>query len=333
MPLLPRRLVVLILIPCLLLVAGTVGYSVLERWPLFDSLYMTVITLTTVGYGEVKPLSVNGRIFTMLLLLGGVFTLVYASTELIRTIVSGELRTILGRGRMARDLANLKDHLIVCGYGRMGQLVCSVFSRQAVPFVVIDRHPNTLADFEMAHGVALPGDATSDALLQQAGIARARALVTVVQSDADNLYITMSARLLNEKLTIIARAENDVAEKKLLRAGANRVVSPYVIGGMRVASAVLRPNVVDFIELATRTEHLDLQLEESQIGPKSPLAGNSLRDSRIRQEQGVIIVAIKKAAGKMLFNPAAAAVMEVGDILITLGPRDQLDQLDLLARG
>jgi voltage-gated potassium channel len=329
----PRRLLLLILIPALLIAVGTVGYTLIERWSLFDALYMTVTTLTTVGYGAVHELSVAGKIFTMLLLLGGVSTLIYAVTELIRFSVSGDLQIMLGRKRMARDLAKLHGHMIVCGYGRMGRLVCQEFSNHGIPFVAIDRDAGLFAELDMPHGLALTGDATSDALLQEAGVARARAVVTVVSADADNLYITMSARLLNDQLVIVARAENEAAEKKLVRAGATRVVSPYVIGGVRMANAVLRPNVVDFVELATRTEHLELQLEEARIAPGSRLTGITLQASRLRQEQGVIIVAIKKAAGHMVFNPPADTVIEAGDILITLGHRIQLDRLDTLARG
>jgi voltage-gated potassium channel len=183
----------------------------------------------------------------------------------------------------------------------------------------------------MPHGVALVGDATADEVLKHAGIDRARALVTVMASDAANLYTTMSARLLNAKLFIVARVEASQAEQKLLRAGANRVVSPYQIGGSRVAQAVLRPTVVDFIELATRAEHIELQLEETQIHPKSPLAGNNLKDSRLRSELKIIIVAIKKSAGHMLFNPAPDTLLEAGDILLAIGHKDQLQQLETLA--
>jgi voltage-gated potassium channel len=330
---LPRRLVVLLLVPFLLILIGTLGYGLIEGWSLFDSLYMTVITLSTVGYAETHELSWAGRAFTMLLILGGVSTLVYASTEFIRSIVSGEVRSVLGRQMMEHTLAELKNHIIICGFGRMGRLVCKEFSAEKIPFVVIDRTPAAIEDFEMPHGIALHGDATSDELLQRAGVSRARALVTVVASDADNLYITMSARLLNDKLFIVARAENDVAEQKLMRTGANRVVAPYLIGGSRVAQAVLRPNVVEFIELATRTEHLELQLGESQIARESRLAGASLKDSRLRQEQGVIIVAIKRASGEMVYNPPGDTLMQAGDILITLGHRGQLDRLEALARG
>jgi voltage-gated potassium channel len=330
---LPRQFLLMLLIPVLLLVAGTVGYQILEGLSAFDALYLTVITLTTVGYGDIHPHTAAGRTFTMFLLLGGVFTLLYAATEIIRGIVSGELRTALGRQRMERNLAGLRNHLIVCGYGRMGHLVGAHFAAGGLPFVVIDNQAESLADFQVPHGLALHGDATSDEVLRRAGVERARALITVTTSDADNLYITMSARLLNARLFIVARAEDERAEQKLLRAGADRVVSPYAIGGARMAQAVLRPTVVDFLELATRTEHLALQIEEVQIVAGSRLAGTTLRDSQVRQDLGIMIVAIKKAAGEMLFNPPPDAAMQPGDILITLGPRPQLDRLERLARG
>jgi voltage-gated potassium channel len=331
---LPRRYLLVMLVPAILLVAGTLGYWLLEDCSAFDAFYMTVITLTTVGYGEVpSPLSARGRLFTIFLLLGGVFTLFWAAGEMIRAIVSGEMHGILGRLRMERSLAELEDHLIVCGFGRMGSLVCREFSQQGLPFVVIDNDEELLRDFDLPHGIALLGDASSDEMLRKAGVERARALVTVAGSDADNLYITMSARLLNEKLFIVARAEEDHAEQKLLRAGANRVVSPYVIGGSRVAQAVLRPTVVDFIELATRTEHFELQIEETLIAAGSKLVGQTLRDSLLHKKYGIFIVAIKKASGQMVYNPPGDTVLEVGDTLIALGHREQLDELDRQAAG
>jgi voltage-gated potassium channel len=330
---LPRRYLLLLLVPTFLVGGGTLGYYFIEEdYSLFDALYMTVITLTTVGYGEVHPLSLRGRAFTIFLLLGGVFTLFYVATEMIRGIISGEVQGHLGRRRMERSLAKLENHLIICGYGRMGKLVCREFSRQGLAFVVIDRREEVLRDFDLANGIALNGDATSDEVLRRAGVERARALVTTTASDADNLYVTMSARLLNERLFIVARAEGEPAEQKLLRAGANRVVAPYAIGGFRVAQAVLRPTVLDFIELATRTEHLDLQIEETRVAPGSRLAGVTLRDSTMRQELGIIVVAIKKEAGHVIYNPTGDAVMEAGDTLIALGRRPQLDQLEALAR-
>ncbi len=330
---LPRRFLLFLVVPGLLFLGGTLGFYRLEGWSLFDSLYCTVITLTTIGYGDLAPVTRGGRVFAMLLALGGVFTLFFLGAEFIRAIVGGEIQTLLGRRRMERALNRLNGHLVVCGYGRMGRLVCREFSSQGLAFVVIDREPDTLVDFGLAHGIPLVGDATLDETLQQAGVLRARALVSVAPSDADNLLIAMSARLLNEKLFIVARAEQEQTGQKLLRAGANRVVSPYVLSGIRVAQAVLRPTVVDFIDLATRTEHLDLQIEETRVSPQSPLAGQAVRDSQVREEYGVIVVAIKKPDGRMLYNPPGDTVLQADDILIVLGPRRQLSRLDALASG
>ncbi len=331
-PVLPRLLLLKILVPVGLVLVGTLGYWLIETdYDLFDALYMTVITLSTIGYGETHQLSRAGRWFTIFLIVGGVFTFFYAVTDIIRTVVSGELRGFWGKQQMEHQLAHLKNHVIVCGYGRVGQLVCQEFRREHVPFVIIDKNADALKDFNLEFGIALPGDATSDDLLKRAGIERARGLVTVMHSDADNLFTTMSARLLCPKLFIVSRVEGAPSEQKLLRAGANRVVSPYHIGGNRVAQALLRPTVVDFIELATRTEHIELQMEEARIGAASPLAGRSLRDSHLRAELKVIIVAIKKPTGKMMFNPEPDVVLEAGDIVVAMGSREQLARLEALA--
>jgi voltage-gated potassium channel len=324
-----HRIVLLMLIPAVLVGGGTFGYWAIEdKYSLFDSLYMTVITLTTVGYEEVHTLSTAGRVFTIFLLLGGVFTFFFTTTEVIRAVVSGEVQEVFGRQRMERNLAEMKDHVIICGFGRMGRSICQEFSKNSYPFVLIDRSPENLANVSLEHGLTLPGDASDDEVLKHAGISRARALVTVAGSDADNLYVTLSARLLNDKIFIVARAETEAAEAKLKRAGANRVVSPYSLGGSRVAHAVLRPNVVDYLDLATASEFYDLQIEELVIGPASELDGVSLRDSRIHLELGIMVVAIKKAAGGMIFNPPGDARMEGGDTLIALGRRGEIDRLE-----
>jgi voltage-gated potassium channel len=327
-----RRLLFPVLVLVVLLAGGALGYRMLGGWGWLDALYMTVITITTVGFEEVRPLGTSGRLFTMALALGGVFTAFYAAAELIRAVVTGEIRTVLGRQRMENLLAQLHDHLVVCGFGRMGRLVCEEFSAAGLPFVVVDRNPGVLEDFSIPRGIPLSGDATADDVLRQAGIEKARALVTAAASDADNLYVTMSARFLNEKLFIVARAESESAERKLLRAGANRVVSPYSIGGHRVAQAVLRPNAMEFLELATRSAHLELQIEETELRGGSPLVGHSLKTSPVRSELGIIVVAIKKPDGKMVFNPTPETVLEARDVLITLGHRQQLDRLETMAR-
>lgn len=331
--LLPFRLVLALSVPVVLLGIGTTGYQMIEGWPWFDALYMTVITLTTVGYGETHPLSPQGQAFTMVLLLFGVFSLFYFATEFIRAAVSGEIRGTVEKHLMERQLAELRNHLIVCGFGRMGRLVCLEFAQEKIPFVVIERSSELLQDFNIPLGIPLEGDATVDDVLRKAGIDRARALVTVVASNADNLYITMSARLLNDQIFIVARAVEQESEQKLLRAGANRVVSPYVIGGSRVAQAVLRPNVVDFIELATRTAHVELQIEEMTLVAGCPLQGANLRDSRLRQNLGIIILAIKRASAEMIFNPPPDTILTVGDTLIAIGDRARLKDLEHLAEA
>ena len=331
---LTRRHLILFLLPVVLLAVGTLGYTILEpEYSVFDALYMTVITLTTVGYAEVHPLSTSGKAFTILLLLVGTFTLFYTATEIIRTVISGEVQHIYGRELMARNLAALHEHYIVVGYGRMGKHVCHEFSRQGKPFVLIEKDAKLLEGFAVKHGLTVVGDATSDEILRLAGVERATALVTVVPHDAENLYITMSARLLNDKLFIVARAEAEQTEAKLRRAGADRVVAPHALGGSKIAQAVMRPNVLDFMELATQTEHLEFQIEETLIGPRSKLAGTSLTSSRLRQDFGLIIVAIKKDQGEMIYTPTSETILEAGDTLIALGRRAQLDQLETLAGG
>ena len=258
----------------------------MEGWGWFDALYMTAITITTVGFLEVHPMGAGGRVFTMALALGGVFTAFYAAAEFIRALVTGEIGTILGRQRMETRLEKLDGHFVVCGFGRMGRLVAEEFSSAGLPFVVVDRDEKVLVGFDIPHGIPLVGDATADDVLRRAGVERARALVTAAASDADNVFITMSARLLNERLVIVARAEGEGAEVKLRRAGASRVVSPYSIGGHRVAQAVLRPNAMDFIELATRTGHLELQIEEVEVRaaerPRRPLGQGQPHPQRAR---------------------------------------------------
>lgn len=322
----PLHFAVAMLLPLVLVVVGTLGYVVVEGWSTLDSLYMTVITLTTVGYREVHEMTPGGQVFTMLLAMGGIYTLFYAAGSVIGMIVRGDLIEFLGRRRMQREVDKLHDHLIVCGFGRMGRLVCEQFQAAGVSFVVIDRNAELLQQDEHVLLITLPGDATSDETLERAGVRRARGLITVVASDADNLYITMSSRLLNDRLFIVARAEDERSEQKLLRAGANRVVSPYVIGGTRVAQAVLRPNVVDFLELATRTEHLELNIEEAQLVPASPLVGRTLNDDAFQHEK-LMIVAIKQTTGKMMFNPPKDTTLASGDVIIMLGGRQELDRL------
>jgi voltage-gated potassium channel len=321
-------------IPVALLGIGALGYKWIggPEWSWADAVYMSAITLTTVGYGEVHPLDGTGRAFTVLFLFGGVFLLFYSATETIRAVVSGQLRAILGREGMKHQLEAMRDHVVVCGFGRMGRLVCQEFDRQKVKYVLIDQD-ETMIDNWPHSGVPLPGDATADAILKQAGIERAKALVAVLPSDADNLYITLSARVLNPNLFIVARAELESSEQKLRRVGANQVVSPYVIGGHRVAQAVLRPTVGHFLDQAIRSTSTDYQIEEAIITKASPLCGKSLREADLRDTVGVVVVALRDSDGEIVFNPKGDSPLAAGNVIVVLGGREQLDALERLAAG
>jgi voltage-gated potassium channel len=306
---------------------GTVGYMLIEGWSLLDSLYMTVITLTTVGYEEVHVLSDKGRLFSIVLMISGIGSMFYALGVGARVLLEGELRYILGRKRLSKKIENLKNHYIICGFGRMGKIICSELMQNKAPFVVIEGDPEIVATMD-ADILALQGDATQDSVLKEAGIERAKGLISVLASDASNLYVVLSARGLNPNLNIVARASEEGAEQKLMRAGADNVVSPYFIGGIRIAHTILKPAVVDFIEFATKSGNLELQMEEVKVSAGSRINGQSLDQSGIRKDLGIIIVAIKRESGEMEFNPTSASVIREGDTLVAMGETKNLDALE-----
>ncbi len=302
---------------------GTVGYTLIEKWDVFDSLYMTIITLTTVGFQEVHALSKTGRAFTMVLVFTGVGTVLYALGAAARLVVEGEIREVFGRRKLVKKIEGLNNHYIICGYGRMGKIICSEMAENNAPFVVVEKSPEVLALMD-ENILALQGDSTQDHVLKAAGIEKARGLISVLSSDADNLYVVLSARGMNPGLIIVARASEEGAEKKLIRAGADSVVSPYYIGGLRIAHTVLKPAVVDFIEFATRSGNLELQIIEVRVNESSHFIDRSLDDCGIRKELGVIIVAIKREAGEMEFNPKSTSIIKKGDTLIAMGETKSL---------
>jgi voltage-gated potassium channel len=328
----PRRIRIAIFGISALQLVGTIGYPLIEGepWTLFDGFYMTAITLATIGYGEVHPLTQTGRMFTVILAYSGIFTLAYFAGEIVRMVIGGELQILLGRERMEVELSQISQHLIVCGYGRMGKIVCDELERQKQKYVVIDTGTMP-AEWNHSYGLWVQGNATEDDILRRASIERANAVITVVGSDADNLYITLSSRLINPKITIVARAEEEEAETKLRKVGANKVISPYLAGGHRAVQAVLRPTVLHFMEMATRPEFLDLQIEEVKVEPDSSLAGKSLRESRLSLELGVIVAGILRPNGEVLYGPQGDVVIEPGATLIAMGQRRQLDQVEILA--
>ena len=325
-----RHLKISMMVLLALVSLGVTGYMTIEGWSLLDSLYMTIITLGTVGFKEVHDLSSYGKMFTIGLIVFGVSVLGYIVGSLAQIMFEGQIQRIIGRKKVEKRIDSLQDHYIICGFGRIGQLICKEFAAKPIPFLVIEKHPEAHEKLHHEEYLHLRGDATEDETLLRAGIKRARGLISVVTSDTENVYITLTARGLNPDLYILARSGEEGSEIKLKRAGANKVVSPYVIGGGRMAQAILRPNVVDFIEIATGREHLELQMEEIMIPGASAFAGENLVSSGFRKETGTIIVGIKKVSGKMVFNPDSHAKLEGGDTLIVLGDPAAIQKLEEL---
>ena len=323
-----RLIFALIFITCVV-IAGSAGYMLIEGWNCLDSLYMTVITIASVGYKEIHDLSPNGRIFTIILIISGVGSVTYALTTIAKIVVEGEIQEIFGRKRLEKKIKELKNHYIVCGYGRMGRIICRELKEKDIKFVVIEKRPDTFGTGEET--LVLKGDATKDENLKEAGIEKAKGLISVLPTDAENLFVVLSARELNPKLFIVARAGEEGSEQKLLRAGADRVVSPYHIGGLRIAHTVLKPAVVDFIEFATKSGNIDLQMEEITVQHNSKLAGLTLDECGIGRDLGIIVVAIKKASGDMKFNPTFRTAIKAGDTLIALGEIPKLRALENMA--
>jgi voltage-gated potassium channel len=311
-----------------ILAGGTAGYMLIEGWNAWDAFYMTVTTVVTVGFGEIHPLSTAGRMFTVALIFGGVGTAFYTATLAATIIVEGGLHRRLQRRRGARMLEHIKDHFIVCGYGRIGSIIAAELHQQGVPVAVIERDPARVRQAIDRGWVALEADASREEVLTKAGIHRARGLITAVGTDAENVFTVLTARVMRPDLFIIARVESDDAEHKLRRAGADRVISPYQIGATQMVQTALRPAVVDFFHLATSSERLDLSMEQVHIKNDSPLANQTIVDAGIRQKFGVIVVGIKRAGGGMDFNPPPEAVMRSGDELVVLGRTENVKALE-----
>jgi voltage-gated potassium channel len=315
----------------LLIVAGTLGYHLIEGWPFFDGLYMTVITLATIGYGEVHELSRAGRYFTLCLIVVGVTAFGFLISNITQTLIETEIASVLGRRRLYKDISKLKGHYILCGAGRVGTRIADELRKKGVDFVVIERDEQVAERLLERGNLVLAGDATDEAVLEGANVRLARSLIAAASSDADNVYIVLTARGLNPELHIVARAIDQSAERQLRRAGANKVVSPILIGSHQMAQAALTPAVADFIELTTMTESLDLSFEQVRITPGSPLDGKKLKDSGIRAWHNTMVVAIIDQQGEMHFNPDGERTLQAGDLLIALGTRVGLAELAEIA--
>lgn len=310
-----------------LIAIGSVGFHAIEGWGLLESLYVTVMTLTTVGYGDFAPQSRTGMVFTVALVAVGVGTMLYTVGLVAQSMVEGRLMNLMGRGKMEKTIEKMSNHYIICGCGRIGMLIARELAAEKMPCVVVDNRPGVIQRLQEEGFVHFQGDATHDKSLIEAGIKRARGIVCVLPTDAQNLYVILTAKELNPDIWVLARSEEEQSERRLLRAGADRVISPYTLGGNRMAMAILRPAMLDFIEITTRRQSLELRMDELPIRERSPIIGKSLEESGIRQRYGLIIVAVKKDSGKMIFNPVAGYVIESGDKLIALGEEDNVTKL------
>ena len=324
-----RRLVYIALALLVVIAAGTVGYKLIggDEWSFLDALYMTVTTLSTVGFKEVHDLSATGRIFTILLVIGGVGVMFYSLGTIFQYFIEGQLTDIFEGRRMKEGIAKLKDHIIICGYGQVGREVALTFKGEGVPFVVIDQNQEAIAKADKDGHLYIQGNATRDDTLDEAGIQRARGLVAAVGSDADNIFITLSARGLRSDLLIIARAFAEESESKLKRAGADRVILPLRLGGRRLAMVALHPLVIDFVETTMHSRERDFVLEDVSIASGSPLAGMTIKQGQ-ETSGGAVILAVKKKGGNLLANPPQETLLEVGDEVVVMGTKQQLSSFE-----
>lgn len=315
------------------LLMGTTGFVLIEHCSAFDAFYMTLITISTVGYHETVPLGQAGRTFNSVLIFFGVTTLFFAIGVMAQTIIELELGEFFDKRRVKRMIDKLENHYIICGFGRVGRSAAWELKRSGAPFVVVDNSPEKVEAAVRAGMLAVQADSTHDQTLKDVGISRARGLLTALATDADNLFVILSAKTLNPNLHVAARVAEEEAEAKLRRAGADVVFAPYTNTGHRLAQALLRPHVFQFLDFATNSMGLDVGIEQVQVTERSEFAAKSLKQLQIRRDVGVIVLAIRRADGRMEFNPPAEAEIAGGDYLIVMGEPDGLRKLETLAAG
>lgn len=312
----------------LTIIVGTGGFVVIEGWEILDTLYMTIITLSTVGFKEMHTLSTGGRVFTIFLIFFGAFAAAFFIKSLAGMVLEGQLQAILGKRKMEKNVQKLKNHIIICGYGRVGRKVAQEFERRQEPFVIIERDQEMIPDARKHHFNFVVGNAADDDMLEHVGISRARAIVSTLPDDADNVYLALTARQINSALYIIARAETNLAKKKLIRAGADKVVCPHELGGTQMAMATLHPNIVDFMQLASVVPGAEqLGIEEVSIRSGGELTGKTIIEAAVKTKYDAIVIGLRKKSGELTFNPSGETRMIPGDILVVLGESDKLENL------
>ena len=309
---------------------GTVGFSVIDGYPVFDAFYMSLTTMTTVGYAEVHPLSHAGRVFNSFLIVFGVTTLFIAIGAMTQTIIELEFGDAIAKRRNKRMIDKLKDHYIICGFGRVGRGAASELRHAGVPFVVVDINPDRAERAMLAGMLAVAADSTHDETLRLVGIERARGLVAALATDADNLFVLLSAKGLNPNIYVSTRAAEEGAEAKMRRAGADAVFAPYAMTGHRLAQSLLRPHVVQFLDFTTKDVGEDIAIEQVRVSGSSEMVSRTIKEMQLRKEVGVIVMAIRKESGQMLFNPPAETAVQGGDYLIVMGRPGDLRALETL---
>ena len=310
-----------------LITFGTIGYMIIERLAFWDALYMTVITISTVGYREIVVPSRGGEIFTMLIIISGLATVVYVTTSVVELVLEGRLLEIMGRRKVLKELQDLTGHYIVCGYGRVGKQIAKECQARGTSVVIIEKDP-AVAEAAMADDfITVKGDAAEESVLRKAGLERASGLVTGLSSDADNLFVTMTARMIRPDVFIVGRCNSDETESKLYRAGADRAISPHNVGGRRMAALLLKPLVCDFLDVVTHGELVELTLEDISVEPGAAVTGRSLRDILVGDLKGIGILGLKRPKRDFVINPRGDTVLDSGDILIISGAPDQVKAL------
>jgi len=330
---LPRRLALIAIALVITLAFGMIGFILIEGYPPFDAFYMTLTTITTVGYGEIRALSHAGRIFNSFLIFFGVTVMLLAVGAMTQTVIELELNQFFGKRRIKNMIEKLEGHFIVCGYGRVGRGAADELKKTGVPFVVIDRSEDRVERAMKAGMLAVLADASRDEALRDVGIDRAKGLIATLSSDADNLFLILSAKALNSRLHLSARVDEEGSEQKMRRAGADFVFAPYNNTGHRMAQALLKPHVHQFINFATQGTDLDVGIEQVQISSRSSLVDRSLEEIGMREQMGVIVLAVRKATGSMQFNPPASTKICAGDHLIVMGESERLQKLEHLLTG
>jgi voltage-gated potassium channel len=323
-----------VLLIVLVIIVGVFGYHLLEGWNFLDSLYMTVITIFTVGFKEVRDLSPQGRIFTIFIILGGVGSAIFAFTKLTEVVFEGGVNEFWRRRKMQKNIENLRDHYIICGYGRMGKIVSARLLDEDARFIVIESEESKISDLrEQGRILCIEGDAAQEEVLIEAGVKKAKALAALLPADADNLYLVLTARQLNPSIYILSKVIMEEAEKKIIQMGADRVVSPYTLSGLKIAQSLMRPTLVDFMDLIIRRNELSLYMEELVVQKDSRIVDRSLAECDIRRISNIIVVAIKKPLKEIHFNPSPDVKIEPGDILLVLGKKEDVVKFESTFMG